>query len=213
MYAPHVAAPQEPRVLEPSYLALQCLNGRYFQENNATGALSCSGDPRTPELFRASIYGDELVTVPGIPLSAGDIIRSIVRGGGGGVMGGGVQRGRHPRGWQAGLRRAHSVPVPRPHPARTCARTQIFAFASENLLQSLVVPNVLSVMCLSLVFGLAVAHVTPHGGGHGSGGGRVLAEILTQLREAMVLIIERLIALAPYGLVFLMAGTVAAASE
>lgn len=70
------------------------------------------------------------------------------------------------------------------------------------------VPNVLSVMCLSLVFGLAVAHVTPRGGQ-----GRVLSEILTQLREAMVLIIERLISLAPYGLVFLMAGTVAAASE
>ena len=34
-----------------------------------------------------------------------------------------------------------------------------------------------------------------------------------QLREAVILIMERLIALAPYGLVFLMAGAVATAGE
>lgn len=60
--------------------------------------------------------------------------------------------------------------------SRVHSTLQAFAFASDNLLQSLTTPNVLSVMVLSIVFGLAIAHVTPH-----AGQSRVLAEVMAQV--------------------------------
>ena len=61
-------------------------------------------------------------------------------------------------------------------------------------------------MC-SLVFGLAVAHLPP------SGQGRILINLLSQLREVFCIIMSTLIRVAPLGLVCLMGGAVATATS
>ena len=44
----------------------------------SAGALSCSGDPSSPELFQANLVGDRLVSIDGIPHSAADIFKNLV---------------------------------------------------------------------------------------------------------------------------------------
>ncbi len=96
---------------------------------SCTGAVSCNTTSATT--FSATFSGDGVITVPGVPHSAGEIIKNLG-----------------------------------------------YAFAADNLVSAFSEPNVLAVLCLSLVFGLAMATVRPQ---HGES--NVLVEGITQLRE------------------------------
>ena len=78
-----------------------------------------------------------------------------------------------------------------PHSSSDIFKNLVQRFSPDNFVGAYAEPNVLAVMFLSVAFGLAIAHVNPHGGhggGHGAapaavGTSRVLVDVVVQLRE------------------------------
>ena len=68
-----------------------------------------------------------------------------------------------------------------PHTSGDIFKNLVETLATDNYLGSFSAPNVLAVMFLACVFGLAIAHVHPS-----DGSSRVLVDSVTQLREVSV---------------------------